>query len=61
MKTPVEILAVLKDHPEYSLAEVATAIGKSLSATERAAAKLVKSGKLHRVGPAKGGHWEIVE
>ncbi|QDT53891.1 hypothetical protein Pan44_19170 [Caulifigura coniformis] len=60
-KTPVKILAVLKDHPEYSLAEVAAAIGKSLSAVERAAAKLVKSGKLRRVGPAKGGHWEILE
>jgi ATP-dependent DNA helicase RecG len=61
VKTPVKILAVLKDHPEYSLAEVAAAIGKSLSAVERAAAKLGKSGKLRRIGPAKGGHWEIVE
>jgi ATP-dependent DNA helicase RecG len=61
VKTPVKILAILKDHPEYSLADVAAAIGKSISAVERAAAKLVKSGKLRRVGPAKGGHWEILE
>lgn len=61
VKTPGKILAVLKDHPEYSLAEVAAAIGKSLSAVERAAGKLVQSGKLKHVGPAKGGHWEVKE
>jgi predicted HTH transcriptional regulator len=60
VKTPVKILAILKDHPEYSLADVAAAIGLSLSAVERAAAKLVKLGKLRRVGPSKGGYWEIL-
>lgn len=61
VKMPVKILTILKDHPEYTLTEVAAAIGKSLSAVERASAKLVKAGKLRRVGPAKGGHWEVLE
>src|ERR1700676_4185734 len=58
-KTPEKILAVLAAHPDLSLAEVAARIGKSNSAVERAAAKLVKSGRLKRIGPAKGGHWEV--
>jgi predicted HTH transcriptional regulator len=58
-KTPEKILAVLTDHPELSLAEVAAQIGKSASGVERAAAKLVNSGRLRRIGPAKGGHWEV--
>jgi ATP-dependent DNA helicase RecG len=44
-----------------TLAEVATTIGKSLSAVERASAKLVKAGQLKHIGPQKGGYWEVVE
>jgi ATP-dependent DNA helicase RecG len=44
-----------------TLAEVATTIGKSLSAVERASAKLVKTGQLKHIGPQKGGYWEVVE
>jgi ATP-dependent DNA helicase RecG len=59
VKTPDLILQVLRAHPEMTLAEVAQAIGKSLRAVERAAARLVKAGRLRFVGPKKGGHWEL--
>jgi len=42
-----------------TLAEVAERTGKSLSAIERAASKLVKEGRLHHMGPKKGGYWKI--
>ena len=58
-KTPVKILQLLEERPELSLAELAVLIGKSVSAIERASAKLVKAGKLRRIGPDKGGHWEV--
>jgi ATP-dependent DNA helicase RecG len=61
VKTPVKILGLLRDRPEVSLAEVARAIGKSQSAVERATAKLVKAGRLRRLGPARGGRWEVVD
>lgn len=61
VKTPELILQTLKASPHMTLAEVADAIGKSLSAAERASAKLVKAGKLKYVGPRKGGHWEVLE
>ena len=44
-----------------TLQEVATNIGRSLSAVERAAAKLVKEGRLRYIGPQKGGQWEVLE
>jgi hypothetical protein len=50
---------LLKEKPDLSLAELTVLIGKSVSAVERASAKLVKAGKLRRIGPAKGGHWEV--
>ena len=60
LKTPVKILDYLRKNPNDTLADVASSIGKSLSAVERASSKLVKEGKLRFVGPAKGGHWEVL-
>ncbi|MFA7171839.1 MAG: winged helix-turn-helix transcriptional regulator [Kiritimatiellia bacterium] len=59
--TPAMILQMLRQDQDLTLAEVAAAIGKSVSAVERAASKLVKSGLLKYVGPQKGGHWEVIE
>jgi ATP-dependent DNA helicase RecG len=60
VKTPERILEILGVNPRLTLAEVAGTIGKSLSAVERASAKLVREGRLRYVGPRKGGHWEIL-
>jgi len=59
-RTPEQILRVLAADPNLTLAEVSQAIGRSLRAVERAAAKLVEQGRLRFVGPRKGGGWEIV-
>jgi hypothetical protein len=50
---------LLKEKPDLSLAELTVFIGKSVSAIERASGKLVKAGELRRIGPDKGGHWEV--
>ncbi|GAB58775.1 Fic family protein [Rheinheimera nanhaiensis] len=59
-KTPVKILELLSAQPELTLAEIAIHIGKSVSAVERAAAKLQREGKLKFIGPRKGGHWQVL-
>jgi len=61
VKTPEKILDVLGRNPRLTLAEVAMQIGKSLSAVERATAKMVKDGKVKFVGPKKGGHWQVLK
>ena len=61
VKTPDRILDMLASNPDLTLADVAQAIGKSLSAVERASGKLVKQGRLRFVGPRKGGRWEVLE
>ena len=45
-KTPEKILEALGAKPDLTLAELAISIGKSVSAVERASAKLVKEGRL---------------
>jgi predicted HTH transcriptional regulator len=60
-KTPGKILDLLEKNPHISLPEVAKQLGKSDRAIERAVTKLRKAGELKRIGPAKGGHWEVVK
>jgi len=59
-RTPDQIVSLLQQQPELTLAEVASAIGRSLRTVERAAAKLQADGKLRYTGPKKGGHWEVL-
>jgi predicted HTH transcriptional regulator len=61
VETPVEILTRLQANPNMTLAELAVEIKRTLRTVELASAKLIKEGKLKRVGPRKGGHWEIVK
>ena len=61
VKTPVLILEYLSANPKSALSEIASAIGKSLSAVERASTKLIKERRLRHVGPRKGGHWEVLK
>jgi Fic family protein len=60
VKTPDAMLAILAAEPTLTLKQVAERIGRSTSTVERAAAALVKAGRLRFVGPRKGGHWEVL-
>jgi ATP-dependent DNA helicase RecG len=60
-KTPELILLRLAEAPGASIPELAQHLGKSASAIERAVRKLRATGKLRRIGPAKGGHWQVLE
>ena len=60
-KTSDLILKWLRDAPGTSIPELAQQLDKSGSAIERAIRKLRAQGKLVRIGPAKGGHWQVIE
>ncbi len=55
------ILRQLTLAPTDTIPDLARHLGKSESAIERAIRKLRTDGKLNRIGPAKGGHWQVVE
>ena len=61
VKTPDLILKALHENPSMTLRQVAEQIKVSPRAVERATAKLVEEGKLERIGPKKGGHWQVLE
>jgi ATP-dependent DNA helicase RecG len=60
-KTPGKIVELLKSNPGLTIPELAEQVGKSESAVERAVRKLRVAGQLKRIGPAKGGHWEVMK
>lgn len=60
-KTSDRILAVLKETPATPISDLAIQLGKTERTIERTIQNLRKSGRLHRIGPAKGGYWEVGE
>ena len=59
VKTPDALLVMLGQQPHLTLNEAAQHLGLSVRSVEMVAAKLVKNGKLQRLGPKKGGRWEV--
>jgi predicted HTH transcriptional regulator len=53
------ILAKLKEEPELSAKELAGLLGKTPRTIQRYIKELREQGLLVRVGPDKGGHWEV--
>ncbi len=44
-----------------TIPELAEALEMTTQGIEKQIAKLRREGRLRRVGPAKGGHWEVME
>ena len=60
-KTPQKILASIRANPFAGTQAMADMIGVERSTVARAIAKLKRDGVLRRIGPDKGGHWEVIE
>ncbi|MGO9413547.1 MAG: HTH domain-containing protein [Syntrophobacteraceae bacterium] len=60
-KSSERILALLKGAPELPAREIADALRISQRAVEKQIARLREEARIRRTGPAKGGHWEVVE
>ena len=60
-KTTQEILKLMKENRFITTSEIAHLLNRSRSAIAKQIAKLKENNQLRRIGPDKGGHWEIVE
>ncbi len=56
-----KILAYLRIRPEATIAELADKAGVSTRSVERNPRSLILSGCLKRVGPDRGGRWDVVK
>ena len=58
--TREKIIRSLKANPEITMERLAEIVGISSKGVEWQINKLKEDGVVRRIGPAKGGHWEIV-
>ena len=61
LKSKTRILAILSTRPGVSLPFVAKKTGMSLAGVKKNIRQLKEEGRLRRIGPDKGGHWEVVK
>ena len=59
-KTTKKIMDIMKSMPDVTLAELANATGLSVDGVRWNIRKLKDANLVRRVGPDKGGHWEVV-
>ena len=60
VKNTDQILAYLKENPSATRQQLAAETGLTIRGVERNLKVLKNAGRIRRVGPAKGGHWEVV-
>ena len=60
-KSSEKILRLIKTKPTISAAEIAQEIGITSRAVEKQIDILKKAGMIRRIGPAKGGRWEVIK
>lgn len=56
-----KIFRMIIENAYISRKMLSAEIGLSDSSTKRRLEKLVNEGKTRRIGPDKGGHWEVIE
>ncbi len=60
LKSSLKILEILAKEPTCTYDELAEQLSVSRRAITKQIKNLREAGKLRRIGPDKGGHWEVV-
>ena len=59
-KTVDRLSELIASHPHITQAGMVAALGITRSTVQKHLSNLKSAGKLRRVGPDKGGHWEVI-
>ena len=60
LKSSLKIVAMIKADPSVTTDEMARLEGLARRSVTKQLTKLKQDGRIRRVGPDKGGHWEVV-
>lgn len=60
VKTSDAILTLIKENPSITRGELATHLNLTMNGIDWNLNKLKKEGRLKRIGPDKGGYWEVM-
>ena len=58
--TRKNIVEMIESNPTITLNEIAEQLGKNPRGIDKHIKQLQDQGIIRRIGPAKGGHWEII-
>ena len=61
VKGSVKIIEMMKENPEITIPMMAESLRLTTRAVEKNVARLQAKGVVKRIGPDKGGHWEVIE
>ena len=59
-KAVEKILMLLRSNPRITQTDIASETGLSRRGVEWNLRELKKNGRIRRIGPDKGGHWEVL-
>ena len=59
-KSSQEIIDLMRGDPETTIAGLANNLSVADRAIKKQIEKLKSQGRIRRIGPDKGGHWEVV-
>ena len=60
VKSSVKIMKAIRENNTVAAVELSQHLGLTLRAVEKQLAKMKLEGVLKRVGPDKGGYWEVL-
>ena len=60
-KTELQIIELMRENASITTEQLGEALGITKRAVLKQIEKLKDQGRLQRVGPARGGHWEVLE
>ena len=61
MKTGEKIIKALTDNPKATQKDLVDITGLSVKGVEWNLSVLKAAGRIRRIGPDRGGHWEVVD
>ena len=60
-KTCEAIVALISENPQITTIQMAALLGINRSAISKHLKRMQAEGVVRRIGPDKGGHWEVVK
>jgi ATP-dependent DNA helicase RecG len=60
-KSSQKIIDIMRGNPAVTIAELTKSVGVTDRAIKKQIEKLKAEGRVRRIGPDKGGHWEVIE
>ena len=61
LKSSQKILELISASPNITISEIADRLGMTTRGVDKNIKRLKEQGAIRRVGPDKGGHWEVIE